>query len=247
MQETNINLLEDERRVAEALAVFLAFYFKQRPRAAIALSGGSTPKILFEHLAESYRDRIDWSGVHFFWVDESCVPPDHAESNYGMARKLLLDPAGVPAANVHRVLGEAEAKTEKKRYAEEIRKFVDRENGLPAFDIVLLGLGDDGHTASIFPDQLKLLESRQLCATARHPASGQKRITLTGPVINNARNTVFLATGAGKADRVREIIMEEPGSDRYPAAHVRPGKGRLFWFIDDAAAAGIPDWSVPLV
>lgn len=239
MNQPDIHIHPDRQRVAAAFALFLAYWLKPRKRATIALSGGSTPRLLFRHLADQYRDRIDWTRVHFFWGDERCVPPGHAESNYGMTRDLLLQHIAIPEENVHRIRGEAEPKTEAKRYGEEIREHVAKTDGRPAFDLVLLGMGDDGHTASIFPDRMQLLTAEDPCAVAEHPESGQQRITLTGPVINNAGMITFLVTGAGKAERVEGILQKKGNWKSYPAAHIQPKRGALHWFLDEEAGAAL--------
>lgn len=236
MSSPQINTYSDPARVAEAAAVFFAYLLPWQEKVTVALSGGSTPMLLFQHLYADYRDRLDWSKVHFFWGDERCVPPDHPESNYGVAEQLLLHHPGIPPANIHRIRGEADPVAEAKRYAEELKEAVPLVNGVPAFDLLLLGMGDDGHTASIFPDQLSLLTTPEWCAVAHHPVSGQARITLTGQVLNNAHRVAFLVTGAGKAGRVREVLMQEGDWRQFPAAHVRPTHGQLYWFLDDAAA-----------
>jgi len=235
MNQPDIHIHPDKQRVAEAFALFLAYWLKPRERATIALSGGSTPKLLFRHLADLYRDRIDWSKVHFFWGDERCVPPDHEESNYGMTRELLLQYIAIPEGNVHRIRGEADPGEEAQRYGEVIQEFVPKANGRPAFDLMILGMGDDGHTASIFPDQLELLKAEGPCAVASHPESGQQRITLTGPVINNAGLISFLVTGADKAPRIEEIFQKKGNWENYPAAHIQPERGELHWFLDEEA------------
>jgi 6-phosphogluconolactonase len=241
MKEPQINIYKDNLRVAEALAVFLAFWLSRQERAAIALSGGSTPTLLFRHLAERYRDRIDWSKVHFFWGDERCVSPENADSNYGTARDLLFQHLPIPEGNIHRIRGEAEPAEEALRYGEEIRRHVPISGTLPSFDMILLGMGTDGHTASIFPDQMELLKSDSICAVARHPETGQQRISLTGPVINNGRQIIFLVTGAGKAEKVEEVIEKKGDWKDYPAAHIAPERGGLFWFLDLAAAGRLPE------
>jgi len=241
MSIPEINILHDQEQVADAFALFLALATRHQPNLTIALSGGSTPRLLFQRLANDYADRIDWSGVHFFWVDERCVAPDHEESNFGMTKRLLLDHINIPAANVHRIKGESDPQKEAHRYSKEIAKYVPGgEKGLPAFDIVLLGMGDDGHTASIFPDQLALLTAGAIAVAARHPGTGQQRISLSGPVINNGRQIIFLVTGAGKAGRVREVLLHEGDWETYPAAHIEARNGRLLWFLDEPAAAELP-------
>lgn len=245
MPTPEINIFRDQAQVADAFALFLAMASRRRPRTTIALSGGSTPQLLFRRLAEDYADRIDWSTLHLFWGDERCVPPDHEDSNYGMTKRLLLDRVDIPAANVHRIRGEDDPRREAHRYSAEIMEHVPEEQGLPAFDIVLLGLGEDGHTASIFPDQRSLLTVEAVAVPARHPETGQQRISLSGPVINNGRHIAFLVTGAGKADRVREILLQEGKWQEFPAAHIEARNGRLLWFLDQAAARGLPEQGLP--
>ena len=138
--------------------------------------------------------------------------------------------------DIHRIIGENEPAEEAERYSEEIKSNLVINNGLPQFNLIILGMGDDGHTASIFPDQMALINSSKICEVAKHPISGQKRITLTGPVINNAIQVVFLVTGESKANRIREIHYKEQNSNQYPAAHINAGDGQLIWFLDEAAA-----------
>lgn len=198
----------------------------------MALSGGSTPKLMFAHWAQQ---AWPWERLHLWWVDERCVPPDHADSNYGMTREQLLDQVPLPAAQVHRMRGEDAPATEARRYGDLIYQHLPQEDGLPVFDLIWLGMGDDGHTASIFPHQLALIGVAEPCAVATHPTSGQQRITLTGPVLNAARQVAFLVTGRGKRPRLTEIFHQTPGYSQYPAAHIQPITGELHWFWDEAA------------
>jgi 6-phosphogluconolactonase len=179
---------------------------------------------------------IDWSQVHFYWGDERCVPPTDAESNYGMTAELLLSKIEIPGENIHRIQGENDPEQEARRYGELLVKELQTYNGVPQFDLVILGMGDDGHTASIFPYQMHLWESAKNCEVAKHPGSGQKRITITGSVINTASVVAFLVTGAGKAPKVREIIQKEGDYKAYPASLVEPESGELYWFLDKDAA-----------
>ncbi len=224
-----------------ALAAAFAIHFqkwvlKKKGIYTVALSGGSTPKLLFRYLAENFRDSIPWENVHFFWGDERCVPPDDAESNFKMTHETLLQHIDIPPENIHRIWGEAEPILEAERYAAEILEVVPIKNAWPAFDLVMLGMGEDGHTASIFPHQMELLDSTKICAVAAHPVSGQQRITLTGKAIKNADNVTFLITGSSK-QRVLKEIREKTGHwENYPAAHILAGKD-LFWFLDVFAFA----------
>ena len=236
---TQIHIAKTPEQVAEDFAHYFAEWVKGKPIVTLALSGGSTPKALFRLWAEQYRDSIDWTKVHFFWGDERCVPPDDEESNFKMASSLFLSKTAIPAEHIHRIRGEAEPEAEARRYAEDIARTVSSRNGMPSFDMILLGMGGDGHTASIFPHQMELLSAEALCGVATHPESAQRRITLTGKVLNNASEVAFLVTGAEKSQKVEEIVKGKEGSERYPAAHIEPKGGELHWFLDEAAAGGL--------
>ena len=298
---------------------------------SIALSGGFTPKALFDYWAGLSEGIIDWRKIRFFWGDERCVPPEDTESNYRMTREHLFSGIEIPEGNIFRIRGEADPDREAERYAallqqelelkteteSEVKVEPDRgvraetesvtqeetelksvliaksgwvlkagtgsglkaetgsglkartglnpeteiwlkperkakqqrqqkwslmpetgtPNEIPVFDLVMLGLGDDGHTASIFPDQIGLWDDPRVCVTAVHPVSGQRRVSLTGRVINAARNVAFLVTGANKAEKAGEIITRPIVSEKiYPAARVKPMSGNLFWFLDEEAA-----------
>jgi len=202
----------------------------------IAVSGGSTPKFLFSLLAEEdYRTLIPWESIRFFWVDERCVEPTHPESNFGMTYDALLQFAFVPAENIFRMKGEDIPENEAERYKNLLRNKLPAKNGFPIFDLILLGLGDDGHTASIFPDNLLLLDSEKTVDVATHPVSGQKRITLTGKTINNADELVFLINGANKAKIVADIINQTPEAKKYPANYVHNAAGQCSFYLDKEA------------
>jgi len=200
----------------------------------LALSGGKTPSLLFSLLAEEYAITMPWQKIHFWWGDERMVPRDNPENNFGVVNERLLKKIEIPVGNIHRIQGEGFPEIESKRYRIEIKTFLPEVGGWPYFDLVMLGLGDDGHTASIFPDQMQLLESDQVTAIATHPLSGQKRITLTGKVINNAKRVAFLVSGESKAPIYNEIIHNTENSIHYPAAHIHPN-GELHWFVDNKA------------
>jgi len=203
----------------------------------VALSGGSTPKSVFKYLAENYKDKINWNKIKFFWGDERCVPSDHPGSNFLMTKKSLFDKIEIIPSNIFAIDGDNKPELETERYANVIKDNVISENGFPKFDLVLLGLGEDGHTASIFPDQMNLLTSENICEAAQHPQLGQKRITLTGKVINNANQIVFLVTGKGKAGILRTIINKEEGFEKFPASHINPISGSLSFMLDNEAAS----------
>lgn len=210
-----------------------------RKRFDIALSGGSTPKILFKALVKKHNDSIPWERVHFWWGDERCVSPESDESNFKLAKDNLFQKIPVPLKNIHRIHGEDDPEVEAKRYADELLTQLGKLENVPVFDLILLGLGEDGHTASIFPGQLDLFHSDRLCTVTQHPETGQNRITLTGKVINKARNIFFMVTGESKAPRVSEIMNNEQVAQNHPAWHVDPSPGILTWFIDDPAASQI--------
>jgi len=203
----------------------------------IALPGGSTPKILFNVLSEGYGEKINWQKINLFWVDERCVPANYEDSNYGMTKKYLLDNIEIPKENIHRIVGENQPEKEVNRYASVIdNNILTSENGFPEFDVILLGMGTDGHTASIFPDKIELFNSEKLCAVTEHPETGQKRITVTGKVINNAKRVIFFVTGEEKAEVVKNIIEKKNGYEEYPSTHVDPVNGSYEWYMDEKAA-----------
>lgn len=185
----------------------------------IALSGGNTPALMFDIWAEAYKDVTPWERLRFFWVDERCVPPTHSESNYGMTFCHLINKVQIPDANVFRIEGEHADCPEQEcvRYAEIVTEQVNIENGLPSFNLVLLGAGDDGHTSSIFPGQESLLTTSDIYAVGVHPVTWQKRIALTGQPIINAQRVAFLMTGESKAPVLKDM---EERADAGPAAYV---------------------------
>ncbi|MEI6755074.1 MAG: 6-phosphogluconolactonase [Paludibacter sp.] len=226
------------RAVAELMVVRANEKSKQSLPYNVALSGGNTPKLLFQILADEYLDKMPWHILRLFWVDERCVPPTHAESNFGMTYENLLKQAPIHDANIFRMTGEANPQKEATRYAALIEAQLPLVNGLPTFDLVLLGMGDDGHTASIFPNNLNLLQYESTVAVTVHPSSGQKRITLTGNIINGADSVVFLITGSSKSSVLRQIIQHESGFEQYPASYIQSGS--VAFYLDKAAASELP-------
>jgi len=229
-------ILPDLEAVSRAAAERFAVLARSSDPFSVALSGGNTPRRLYELLATPlFCEQIPWRQVHVFWSDERCVPPDDPASNYRLAREALLAHVPLPAGNVHRVPGELGPAAAAQAYAQELREFFDVQ--WPTFDLVLLGLGDDGHTASLFPDAPALNETSRpvLGVTAHYGNRPARRVTLTLPAINAARQVMFLVGGAAKAEIVR-AVLEGPAA-RFPAQHVRPTPGHLAWLIDAAAAA----------
>ncbi|WP_421877578.1 6-phosphogluconolactonase [Marinoscillum sp.] len=238
MTKEEFKIFDTPQRTAEAFGDYLMDQAAGKSSFHVVLSGGSTPKILFDYLAQKYAQSDLWKNIHFYWGDERCVPPTDDQSNYKMTKERLFDHVDIPAANIHRILGEEDPQEEAKRYEQEITNHVPVMNDQPIFDLIILGMGEDGHTASIFPHQLELLDDERICAVAKHPESGQLRVTLNGPAINAASEVVFLVTGAGKKAKINEIYHQSGDWKSYPAAHIRP-VGRLFWYVDAAAVEGI--------
>jgi 6-phosphogluconolactonase len=201
----------------------------------VALSGGSTPKLLFTILATEYKELMPWSTLRLFWVDERCVPPEHEESNFGMTYTSLLKAVSIPEINIFRMQGEDDPFLEANRYQDLLSRTLPISNGFPQFDVILLGMGDDGHTASIFPNDMSLLTSSRAVAVGVHPLTGQQRITLTGPTICQALQVVFLVTGENKAKLLSQIFSKETVSELYPAAHVHSVHGVAEFYLDQAA------------
>ena len=237
-----IHTFDTPEATARAVAELLLVKAKEKAKLSLpfnlALSGGNTPKLLFQILAQDFQDSMPWHIVRLFWVDERCVAPTHSDSNFGMTFENLLKQVPIHDANIYRMLGESDPQKEALRYANLLEAQLPLVNGLPKFDLVLLGMGDDGHTASIFPDNLPLLDVAETVAVAVHPASGQKRITLTGNVINASAQVIFLITGASKSSVLRQIISHESGYDCYPASYIQSGS--VAFYLDKAAANELP-------
>jgi 6-phosphogluconolactonase len=210
-----------------------------RGQFAVALSGGNTPRNVFSLLAAKYKDDFPWSKIHIFFGDERHVPPDDPESNYRMARESLLEKVPLPESNVHRIHAELPAQQAANLYANELRTFFKLgPNEWPRLDLIMLGLGDEGHTASLFPDSTALAEDQQLVVANWVEKFHTWRITFTFPVINHAGLVLFMVSGAGKTEIIRNIFGSSL-KDVYPAQRVRPIDGRLLWIVDKAAAARI--------
>ncbi|MGB4415903.1 MAG: 6-phosphogluconolactonase [Paludibacter sp.] len=227
------------RAVAELIKDEAVLKESESEKLNIAISGGSTPKFLFTLLAEEYEKSIPWKSVRLFWVDERCVEPSHIESNFGMTYDALLRKSVIPAQNIFRMKGEDFPEDEAERYSKLLWKELPVRNGFPVFDIILLGMGDDGHTASIFPNDMTLMSADISVGVGVHPVSGQKRITLTGKTICNAEQTVFLITGENKAPVLKQIIKNEPSALNYPAAYIHDNKGNVDFYLDKLAAKDI--------
>jgi len=203
----------------------------------VALSGGSTPELMYQVLAgPDFRNQVPWAAGEYFWSDERCVPPEHPESNYGLAERALLSKIPISRERIHRMRGELEPERAAADYEQELRRaFAVAAPAVPRFDLLLLGLGDDGHTASLFPGSSALDETARLTAANYVQKFDAHRLTLTYPVINAARIVLFLVAGEKKAPALRQVMRG--GGAPVPAARVHPKDGRLIWFVDEATAA----------
>lgn len=247
VKETCISLTEQLIEIVDSISERDIF---------LAVSGGKTPAELFDLWAYQYEHRIPWERIQLFWVDERCVPPADSESNYRMTVRHLISKLPFLEKHIHRIHGEAQPELEAIRYGDLIRKLLPWENQFPVFDMILLGLGTDGHTASLFPGNEfpdPLMEElyvpdleiplnvaaygadRPVCKVTQKPGSPQLRITLTLPVINNAKAIFFLITGTDKQMVFCNLRHHTAVSEEYPARYVKPFHGKLFYFVDEAA------------
>lgn len=249
-ENQKIQIVADAEALSKAAAEILVEHIrktlKTRDVYNIALSGGSTPRRLYALLAGEavIRDQISWHRVHFFWGDERHVPPDHPDSNYRMADAALLSKAPIPAANIHRIRSEdPDAGKAAADYEQEIRQFFKIDAGqMPCFDCVLLGMGADGHTASLFPGTAALEETRCLVVANWVEKFQSYRITMTVPVFNQAERILFLISGKEKANTLKSVMTNRQESSSYPIQRIRPEQGQRIWLIDLSAAGQLkPD------
>lgn len=206
----------------------------------VALNGGGTPTRLFQLLATDDREKVNWSKVHIFWGDERCVPPEDAGSSYGQARDILLSHVLIPDSNIHRIKGELGPAEASKDYSLTLREFASAPFEWPRFDLVFLGMGEDGHTASLFPGSPVDVSEPTIPITAHYQDRPANRVTLTPIVFNDARMVVFMATGDKKAMPLAEVLSDRYNPERYPAQRINPNDGRLIWLVDEAAASRLP-------
>jgi 6-phosphogluconolactonase len=231
------------RRAAQYLVEMVGEAVASQDRARIAISGGSTPKAAFELLADRTQPwyaSMPWEYLDLYWVDERCVPPDHAESNYRMTREALLDQTPLSPEQVHRIAGELEPHEAASRYESELRSSFRDGSRSPRFDLVSLGMGPDGHCASLFPHTDALHEMDHLVTANHVPQIDSWRITLTWPVINHARSVFFLISGADKAEILKEVLTGPSDPERLPSQLIWPSSGILTLILDKAAAALLP-------
>lgn len=234
----NVIITKSTFQIAEYLSVIISegiselsdIYFYN-----IAISGGSTPAAILKKLSTHKDISISWDRVRLFWVDERCVSSDHPESNYRMAKNALIDNINIPKENIFRINGESDPKTESIHYSSLLSMELSLYNNTPRFDLILLGLGTDGHTASIFPENISIFGSTNNSEVSVHPVSGQLRITITGRVINNAAIVIFIAVGQEKAEIVKRVLSGT-NIPELPATLVNPDDGDLYWLLDENAA-----------
>lgn len=228
------------RVAAELFATLSKKRIASRGRFVVALSGGSTPHRLYSLLGSPwYRSNIDWSRVYIFWTDERCVPKEHPESNYRFAHETFLSRVPLPAQHIHRIRGEEEPRKAAQAYEDELRNLFSGPGAI-IFDLIILGVGEDGHTASLFPGSPALDERTRPAVPVYLEEPKISRVTLTLPVLNHAAQVLFLASGRAKTDIVQDIL-EGGDTQYYPAGQVRPSNGVLTWFIDRQAAEKLRD------
>jgi 6-phosphogluconolactonase len=234
---------ELSRAAAELFVEQSAQAIAERDRFLVVLNGGNTPNRLFQLLATDYREKVDWRKVHVFWGDERCVSVDDPGSSYGQARDLLLSQVPVPSSNIHRIQGELEPAEAAKEYSFTLKKFASPTLQWPRFDLVYLGMGEDGHTASLFPGSPVDTTEPTMPVTAHYQDRPANRVTLMPVVFNDARMIAFMTAGEKKADTLAEVLRDTHTRTpaQYPAQRIKPKAGRLIWLMDQAAASKLPN------
>lgn len=238
--DPQINIHENLKKTSRALAARIATVVRKKfardETFSLALSGGTTPETLYSILAREYSGSIPWDIVHVFWSDERYLPPEDEHSNFRMARRALLDRVPIPRANIHPVPTETmDPMSSSHAYEDELGSHFDSVP--PRFDLILLGMGADGHTASLFPHSEVLRESQRLVVPVQADAEPKRRLTFTFGLINNASRVYFLVAGEQKAEAVKKVLENNADVEEYPAAGVDPEKGELVWWLDADAAS----------
>ena len=241
---SDIRIFKDSEKLSRHAAEIFVEQARQaiheRGLFLVALNGGNTPTRLFQLLATEYRDKVDWNNVHVFWGDERCVSPDDPGSSYGQAREALLSHVPIPDSNIHRVntrLSPAEAA---KDYALALSQFSNPPLPIPRLDLIYLGMGEDGHTASLFPGSTVHATETVIPVTANYQDRPANRVTMTQLVFNQARTIVFMATGEKKAFTLAEVLSDRYNPELYPAQRIDPQDGQLIWLVDEAASNKLP-------
>jgi 6-phosphogluconolactonase len=240
--KADIRIFKDSDTLSKAaLEIFIEaarHAIETRGRFLVALSGGGTPSGLYRLLAgEPYRSEVNWEKTFVFWGDERCVPPDDPGSNYHQAYEILLKHIPLPKENILRVKGELQPEQASDAYAQTLKDFADPGYDWPHFDLVLLGMGDDGHTASLFPGSPVEVSSPTLAVTGHYQGRPANRVTLTPLVFNSARKVLFLVTGEGKAVTLSQVLSDVSNRKQYPAQRIHPTDGQVIWLVDEAAAS----------
>lgn len=232
----NYKIFPTAQAVVEQIAREFKRYSQLGKAVHISLSGGSTPKLLFQTLAKApYKKGIQWQNLHFWWGDDRMVEPSDVESNYGEVQRLLFDHIVIPAENIHRIYGELSPQQALEKFKQDLQQIEDKQNGMPVFDWIILGMGADGHTASLFPKETDF-DDPHWAIIARHPQSGQYRISKTAALIENAKRVTYLVTGAAKAEILKEIDTTPAEDLPYPAARIKAKYGITEWYLDQDAA-----------
>jgi len=241
--ERNVQILSDLEAISREAATLFVNVSRNsiaaRKKFAAAISGGSTPRRLYTLLGSfPYRDQVDWYKVHFFWADERCVPKEDETSNFKNAFDRLLSKVPIPDGQIHRIKGEEDPEKAARDYETDIREFFG-VSGLPVFDLILLGMGEDGHTASLFPGSKSLEETARLVVPVYTEKPNQNRVTLTLAVLNNAAQLLFLVAGSSKTTVLSEILSDGEKKREFPAGRIRPVQGKVTWLIDREAAGRV--------
>lgn len=242
MNRPDVRVFDSKEALGEAAADQVAALIESLPegeRFSLALAGGSTPLPLHRALATKHHDAVDWNRIHIFWGDDRFVPPNDENSNYRMARETLLDHVPIPSKNIHPIPTDVGSPEEAAAQYEQTLKAFFGNDGPPQFDLILLGMGPDGHTASLFPGVPALQEKERWVAgvaAPQHIGPHVPRVTLTLPVINRSKQVFFLVAGENKQEPLAAILNGKPGAGAYPASRVHARQG-LVWFVDEAAAA----------
>ena len=233
-EQPELHILETPEEAAQECSKYILSLLAGQARVTLAISGGSTPKLLFADMA---RARFDWANVHFFWVDERCVPPDDKQSNFKLANDTLLSPAHVPAANIHRIYGELAPADAAMRYVNEIKQFFDLKEGqLPVFDVLHRGMGPDAHTASLFPGTPLVHDRTGIATNVWVEKMKMDRVTLLPGVLLAAKHTVLQVSGEDKAAPLHEVLKAPEDFSKYPC-QIASRDRRAAWFLDKAAAS----------
>lgn len=236
MFKPTIEIWQDLETLSQKAAAYVTEWvqedIRQTGRAHVALSGGGTPQRLYQLLAQQ---PLPWEKVHFWWADERCVPPDDPGSNYHLAHQALLYHLHLPAGNIHRVLGELTPAEAAAEYTEQLHQWAEDGYDWPRLTVAILGLGTDGHTASLFPGSPLTFMNPAVAVTADYDGRPAHRVTLTPPVFNSAGRVLFLATGGNKADTIWQVVYGEPRPEQLPAQRIQPKSGQVFWLVDQPA------------